>query len=398
MRPLIPEGFLFRHFFDLLALGGALAEWGLACWLLDLEVPAWLHLVVPALLVAANRLAARRFEREPATGLLAGRAGYVTLAIAFGALVSAGVVAVLASVWVAGSLLGALSAEAGMVARLGPEPVFGTAFRWIGGVAVGLAGSAVVYGYLRGYRELVVTPIDAPLRGLAAPLRVVHVSDLHLGPLADRAALREALDSVAELAPDLVCVTGDVVDSPATDLDAWMPELARLRARYGVFAVLGNHDRRAGADRVAAALARWSGWRLLRDEVATIEVAGARLHLVGLEERPEGRAAEALPDLVARVPGDEPFLVLAHRPSVLPVAAALGVPLVLAGHTHGGQLAVPGAPRLNLARLLRIRFAVGCYTRAGTLLHVNRGLGTSGQQVRVGAPREISVLTLTASP
>ena len=398
MRPLIPEGFLFRHFFDLLALGGALAEWGLACWLLDLEVPAWLHLVVPALLVAANRLAARRFEREPATGLLAGRAGYVTLAIAFGALVSAGVVAVLASVWVAGSLLGALSAEAGMVARLGPEPVFGTAFRWIGGVAVGLAGSAVVYGYLRGYRELVVTPIDAPLRGLAAPLRVVHVSDLHLGPLADRTALREALDRVAELAPDLVCVTGDVVDSPATDLDAWMPELARLRVRYGVFAVLGNHDRRAGADRVAAALARWSGWRLLRDEVATIEVAGARLHLVGLEERPEGRAAEALPDLVARVPGDEPFLVLAHRPSVLPVAAALGVPLVLAGHTHGGQLAVPGAPRLNLARLLRIRFAVGCYTRAGTLLHVNRGLGTSGQQVRVGAPREISVLTLTASP
>src|SRR5947209_1835267 len=111
MRPLIPERFLFRHFFDGLALGGALAEWGLAC---------------------------------------------------------------------------ALSAEAGMVARLGPEPVFGTAFRWIGGAAVGLAGSAVAYGYLRGYRELVVTPIDVPLRGIAAPLRLVHVSDLHLGPLADR--------------------------------------------------------------------------------------------------------------------------------------------------------------------------------------------------------------------
>src|SRR5206468_10749038 len=130
------------------------------------------------------------------------------------------------------------------------------------------------------------------------------------------------------------CLTGDLVDSPATDLDAWMPELARLTARHGVFAVLGNHDRRTGADRVAAALARWSGWRLLRDEVATIEVAGARLHLVGLEERPEGQAADALPDLVARVPGGEPFVVLAHRPSVLPVAAAVGVPLVLAGHTR----------------------------------------------------------------
>src|SRR2546428_8556020 len=111
MRPLIPERFLFRHFFDGLALGGALAEWGLVCWLRDLEVPVGLHLVVPALLAVVNRLAARCFEREPATGLLTGRAGYVTLAIAFGALVSAGVLALLASVWVAASLVGALSAE-----------------------------------------------------------------------------------------------------------------------------------------------------------------------------------------------------------------------------------------------------------------------------------------------
>jgi predicted MPP superfamily phosphohydrolase len=311
--------------------------------------------------------------------------------------VSAGALAVVASAWVAGSFLGALSAEAGVVPRLGPEPIFGAAFRWIGSAVVALAGSAVAYGYLRGYRELVETPIDVPLSGLSAPIRLVHVSDLHLGLLADRAALRAALDRVAALEPDLVCVTGDLVDSPATDLDAWMPELARLRARHGVFAVLGNHDRHAGAGRVAAALARWSGWRLLRDEVATVEVGGARLHLVGLEERPKGRAAEALPDLVARVPAGEPFVVLAHRPSVLPVAAALGAPLVLAGHTHGGQLAVPGAPRLNVARLLQMRFAVGCYTRRGTLLHVNRGLGSSGQRVRVGVPREISVLTLTAS-
>src|SRR5437870_11683850 len=118
-----------------------------------------------------------------------------------------------------------------------------------------------------------------------------------------------------------------------------MPELARLTARHGVFPVLGNHDRRAGGDRVAAALARWSGWRLLRDEVATIEVAGARLHLVGLEERPEGRAADALPDLVARVPGGDPFVVLAPRPSRLPVAAAVGGPVVPAGRTPGGHRA-----------------------------------------------------------
>jgi predicted MPP superfamily phosphohydrolase len=67
---------------------------------------------------------------------------------------------------------------------------------------------------------------------------------------------------------------------------------------------------------------------------------------------------------------------------------------VLAGHTHGGQIAIPGIPRLNVARLLQTRFDVGCFTRDGALLHVNRGLGTSGQRLRLGAPREITVVTL----
>src|SRR5205809_6657928 len=133
MRSLIREGFLFRHFFDGLAVGGALAEWGLACWLLDLEVPVGFHLVVPALLGVVNRLAARRFEREPVPGLLTGRAGYVTLAIPSGALVSARVRVVLASARVAGPPPRALSAEAGTVARPGPASLFGAPFRRIGG-------------------------------------------------------------------------------------------------------------------------------------------------------------------------------------------------------------------------------------------------------------------------
>src|SRR5439155_811097 len=83
-------------------------------------------------------LAARRFKHERATGFLTGRTGYVALALAFGAIVNAGVVAVLATAWITIWLLGALSAEAGMVARLGPEPIFGTAFRWLGATAVGL--------------------------------------------------------------------------------------------------------------------------------------------------------------------------------------------------------------------------------------------------------------------
>jgi predicted MPP superfamily phosphohydrolase len=152
-----------------------------------------------------------------------------------------------------------------------------------------------------------------------------------------------------------------------------------------------------GADRVADALRKWTGWRVLRDEIGTVEVDGARLHLLGLEDRSRRRAADGLPALLARVPAGELAILLAHRPTVFPAAAAAGVSLMLAGHTHGGQLAVPGAPRLNVARLLVTHFDAGFFERDGARLHVNRGLGTSGQRVRIGAPREITVLTLVAA-
>jgi hypothetical protein len=390
------EKFVFRHFFDVLAVLGALSEWGLACWFLG-PPPAVLHVVVPPLLAVLNRLAARRLERDPATGFLLGPAGQVVCASAFAAVAAAGVLGVLASGWAVVWLLGALSAEAGVVVDAVVDPVSGTTFRALGSAAVGSVVLAVAYGYVRGHRRLRVTSIVVPLPDLPnalAGLRLVHVSDLHLGPMADRSALREALDRVAALDPDVVCVTGDLVDSPAADLDSWMPELSRLGARHGVFTILGNHDVYVGAERIEAAVRRWTGWHLLRDEVGTVEIGGSRLHLLGLEHRPEPRVADGIPGLLARVPHGEPAILLAHHPIVFPAAAAAGIRLVLAGHTHGGQLAVPGLPRLNAARLLITRYDRGCFTRDGALMHVSRGLGVSGQRVRVGVPREITVVTL----
>jgi predicted MPP superfamily phosphohydrolase len=393
------ERLFFRHFFDGLAVGGALSEWALVCLLLG-RAPAALDLVVVVPLAVLNRLAARRLEREPATGLLAGQAGHLILAVAFGALVAAGALGVMAGAWGLVSLLGGFTAEAGVRVVTGTDWWLGPSFRPAAGALLGVVAAALGYGYAWGHRRLVVTRVVVPLPHLPpalAGLRLVHVTDLHLGPLAERAALREAIDRVLALDPDVVCVTGDVIDSPVAVLDSWMPELARLTARHGVFAILGNHDREVGADRVAEALRRWTGWRVLRDEVGTVEVGGGRLHLLGLEDRPRSQAADALPALLARVPAGEPAVLLAHRPTVFPAAAAAGVSLMLAGHTHGGQLAVPGAPRLNVARVLVTQYDAGFFERDGARLHVNRGLGTSGQRVRIGAPREITVLTLVAA-
>jgi len=385
--------FVFRHFFDGLALAGAVAEWSLACWLLGIvPSPVW-HVVVPLTLAVVNRRAAHPLEHECSTGIFAGRAGHVVLATAFGALTAAAVLVTFAAAWGAVGLLGAITAEASGRVAVGPVPIFAGAFRWIATLAVALTGVAVVDGYTRGYRRLVLTSVTVPLAGLAHPLRIVHLTDLHVGPLADRDALRDAFDRANALEPDLVCVTGDLVDSPAADLDAWIPELARVRAPHGVFAILGNHDALADADGIADALARFTTWRLLRDEIATVDVGDIRINLAGLEDRFEKDPRERLAALLARLPAGEPAILLMHRPDAFTSLAAK-VGLVLAGHTHGGQLAVPGLPRLNMARLLQSRFDLGTFAHASSVLHVNRGLGTAGQRIRIGAPREISVVTV----
>jgi predicted MPP superfamily phosphohydrolase len=238
--------------------------------------------------------------------------------------------------------------------------------------------------------------LDVTLPGLPAELdgfRVVQLSDIHVGPIADRDAVREAFDRAVDEQPDLIVVTGDIVDSPTTDLDAWLPELRRLRAPHGVVAILGNHDDEVGLDRVADALRAITDWTILRDQVHRVADG---LAVVGLEFRPTPHEGDAIPALLAAVPSDTAALLLAHHPKAFAAARAAGVRLTLAGHTHGGQVAMPFAPRVNPARALMTPYDRGTFAEDGCLLHVNRGLGTSGQRVRIGVPREIAVVTLRA--
>jgi predicted MPP superfamily phosphohydrolase len=396
---MLSERVLFRHFFTAFALAGGTALWVLACWFaapLGLRAALPWHaggpLVLAALVYAATQ-AYRRDDPEPVPLWI--RICRGTTAAAFAAIAAA---AALGATLLVCAIAGRLApvAEASLLAP-GRASRPGAPIRPLGTAAVGLAFVAVAYGYTRGHRRLRVREVTVAVVGLPPALtglRLVHLSDLHVGPLADPTALREALARAVALDPDLVCVTGDVVDNPYADLSRWLPELGRLRARHGVFAILGNHDRRVGADRIAAALTSRCGWRVLRDEVATVAIRGARLHLLGLEHRPRAHAADALPAVLAQVPAGEPAVLLVHHPAAFRHAAAAGVPLTLAGHTHGGQIAVPGLPRLNPARLLVTRFDAGCFVDGASVLHVSRGLGASGQRVRIGVPREITVLTL----
>lgn len=386
---------VFRNFWNFIALLAALSEWLLWWWFVEPRVPVAAHLAAVALLLGCNRLAAVALEHEKHRRPVVRALGMGTLAVGFGSFVVAGSVAALALVWsVIGGLVALPAAAGGAASAL---PLADPGFRLLGGAGAIASAGVMLYGYWRGHRTLEIERRTLVLPALPPGLdglRIVHVSDLHVGPLTDRAALTDAFARVVALDPDLVCVTGDIVDSAKTDLQAWTPLLATLAARRGVFAILGNHDRDAGADRVARAIARDTGWRLLRDTVATVDVDGARLHLLGLEDRRPPCTTDRLPALVAHVPAGGFAVLLAHHPDAFDEAAAAAIPLTLAGHTHGGQLAVPYFPQLNVARFMISRRSVGWFRQDGQYLHVSAGLGVSGQRVRVGMPCEITEITL----
>jgi uncharacterized protein len=396
----------YRYFFRLLLIAASAAQWAVAAWMLSvgfgLALPWWLHGLAIGGLYAGNRaLTVGRARRR-------GRLFRTYTATAFVALFCSLFLLVTATVsLLAQGVLGVLSAqalsEAGQ-ATLGAG--LDGAFRWVASLGMGAIALTMGYGYVFGQRELRVTRLALALPGLigaARPLRVVQISDIHVGQNLTLAQLRAFVGRVNATAPDLICITGDIADSPLADYATFFPVLGQLRARDGVCAILGNHDHHAGADRVAAELQRWTDFRLLRDGAVTLDLAGARLHIIGLDDRGRDwargvRSDARLAALLDAAPADTPVLLLAHRPDIFGQAAASGVALTLSGHTHGGQLAIPwfGGRRRNLAEFVT-PFDRGLYRSANSYLYVNCGLGVTGQRIRLFTPREISVFELTGA-
>jgi predicted MPP superfamily phosphohydrolase len=268
-----------------------------------------------------------------------------------------------------------------------------------------VAAGALAYGFGTRGGGVEVTRHRLELAGLPAALaglRVAHLSDLHIGNGTEGARLDAIVEQANALRPDLIVISGDLFDNDADVLDAGAAGLGRLSAPLGVWAVLGNHDGFVGADDVAAALAAHApGITLLRGRFARLGAA-APLHVAGFDDPGhDWQLGEGLPELEklgdAR-PTDGPTLLLMHRPDAFPRAAALGFALVLSGHFHGGQVALPVAGgRWNAARLLT-RFDRGLHREGAALLYVSRGLGFAGPRLRFASPPEIAVHELQPAP
>lgn len=243
-----------------------------------------------------------------------------------------------------------------------------------------------------------VTEIDLKFPNLPKDLRglrLVQISDIHMGDFFSAHDLARAVAAANELRADIAFVTGDLITTKWDPLDACIRELAKLRASSGVWGCLGNHEMHAHVENYTAAKALQFDMRFLRHQAVPLTFGKSQLNLVGVDhQRRERPYLERVEDLVA--PGVF-NLLLSHNPDVFPVAARKGFDLTLAGHTHGGQinLEIAGS-NLNIADLVT-PYTKGFYQLPNSSLYVNSGLGTIGVPVRLGAPPEITLIRLCAS-
>lgn len=222
-------------------------------------------------------------------------------------------------------------------------------------------------------------------------LRIVHLSDLHYGPLVDLRHLERAIEIANDLNPDLIALTGDYISQDRSYAAGCAALVGRLRARYGVFAVLGNHDHWTDATLIAD-LFRAEGIRVLLNEGLRLDINGEAFWLAGVDDTMVG--LEDLPLALAGSTEGEFKLLLAHNPTILRRAWRADVDLVLSGHTHGGQVTL--RPEKNRSGRPRRRLLRGLGRRGNTQIYVTRGLGTVVLPIRYGCPPEVSVLELRA--
>ena len=267
--------------------------------------------------------------------------------------------------------------------------------RALGVAAVGLAAGAVALR--QGLAPPRVQRIEIALARWPRALdgfRIAQISDLHLGPLLERRFASAVAARVNELDADLVAVTGDLVDGSVARVGAEVEPLAALRARHGVFFVTGNHDYYSGADGWVARVIEL-GWRALRNERVALGGAGAGFDLAGVDDRhgslvEPGRGEDLARALADRDPA-RPVVLLAHDPTTFKAASRHGVDLQLSGHTHGGQI----WPFRWFVRAV-VPWVEGLHRVGGSALYVSRGTGFWGPPMRLGAPAEITEITLRA--
>ena len=251
------------------------------------------------------------------------------------------------------------------------------------------------YGAFVGRKQFRLVEVDLAIQDLAPDfegLRLVQLTDIHLSPFLSRAELRWCVDMANETRADLGLVTGDLVTGATDAIEPCLDELRRLKASMGIYGCLGNHERYLEAESYTAIQGLRRGIHFLRDTSLELKKGDARLNLVGVDFKftAETHFREFAP---LRRPGQTNVL-LCHNPALFPKMKGQGWDLVVAGHTHGGQLEFEIGDKRFAPLRLATPYVYGVYREGGSLMYVSRGIGTVGVPARIGAPPEVALLRL----
>jgi predicted MPP superfamily phosphohydrolase len=223
-------------------------------------------------------------------------------------------------------------------------------------------------------------------------LRIVQLTDVHIGDILQRPFLEDIVARANRLRPDLVAITGDLVDGRVSHLAAAVSALSALQSRFGTFFVTGNHDYYSGEVAWCEALVKM-GVTPLRNRCVTIGEPGAALDLLVVDDWNGRRSGRPGYDLHAALAGRTPeraSVLLAHQPQNFDAVAAASVDLQLSGHLHGGQL-------FPMSAIISAVFphSRGLYRSGSSHIYVSRGIGFWGPPMRIGSAPELTAVTLS---
>jgi predicted MPP superfamily phosphohydrolase len=274
------------------------------------------------------------------------------------------------------------------------------------GAVVAAPFLAGAYGLLYGRLNLQIAEQRIRLARLPqafAGFRIAQLSDIHIGPFMPEDEIRKYVRITNDLKPDLIALTGDFVTWDPSTQRAVVNALTALRAPFGIFGCLGNHEAWSHTEDSITRMFQQVGIRILRQERVPITTRAQSFNLIGVdfETRPMVSGSEKfvqryLDGVDSLVAPDTVNILMSHNPNTFDRAAELGIDLSLAGHTHGGQVALEFiSPELAPSRLVT-PYVAGWFQKPGGQLYVNRGIGTIGVPMRIGAPPEITVYELVS--
>jgi predicted MPP superfamily phosphohydrolase len=239
--------------------------------------------------------------------------------------------------------------------------------------------------------SLSLEKIEIRLERLAPQLdgfKIIHLSDIHHSPFTSLEHISRAVKVANRLKPDMFILTGDYVSHEDKYIAPVAEVLGSLKAEFGTYGCLGNHDHWTNADLVTH-LFRGEGIKMLVNEGERLEARGGAFWIAGLDDHMAGT-----PNMRAAMKGafpDEAKLLLAHNPVVFRQAARWEIDLVLSGHTHGGQVKIRDEEKRILPRR---KLSSGLHKRKNTQIYITRGIGTVVLPVRYNCPPEISLIEL----